>query len=101
MANFDHQALEHLKKLCRLECSEQEDRDILESLPRILDYIEQLNEVNTEGVKTCRYVLRGMMQNQMREDEPKDLLSREKFLANAPDQIGGMVRVPPILKPGV
>ena len=99
MANFDHQTLEHLKKLCRIEFTEEETQDILSSLSRILDYIASLNEVNTENVKTCRYVLRGMCRNQMREDEIKDLLPREKFLANAPEQIGGMIRVPPVLKP--
>jgi aspartyl-tRNA(Asn)/glutamyl-tRNA(Gln) amidotransferase subunit C len=99
MANFDHQTLEHLKKLCRIECTDEENLDILNSLTRVLDYVNQLDEVNTEGVKTCRYVLRGMQRNQMREDEVKDVLPREKFLANAPDQIGGMIRVPPVLKP--
>lgn len=99
MSNFDHQTLEHLKKLCRIECTEEEDADILNSLNRVLDFAAQLNEVNTENTKTCRYVLRGMLKNQMREDEVKDVLSREKFLANAPDQIGGMIRVPSVLKP--
>lgn len=99
MANFDHQTLEHLKKLCRIECTDEENQDILNSLTRVLDYVNQLDEVNTEGVKTCRYVLRGMQRNQMREDEVKDVLPRETFLANAPDQIGGMIRVPPVLKP--
>jgi aspartyl-tRNA(Asn)/glutamyl-tRNA(Gln) amidotransferase subunit C len=100
MANFDHQTLEHLKKLCRIECDEKEGKEILASLKRTLGYIEQLNEVDTDGVKTCRYVLRGMQQNQMREDVEKDPLSREEFLKNAPDQIGGMIRVPVILKQG-
>lgn len=99
MANFDHQTLEHLKKLCRIECTPEENEDILQNLGRVLEYVEQLKEVNTENTKTCRYVLRGMLRNRMREDEVKDLLTREQFLANAPDQIGGMIRVPPVLKP--
>lgn len=99
MANFDHQSLEHLKKLCRIECTREEEEELLSSLKRVLNYAAQLNEVNTTNTKTCRYVLRGMLKNQMREDEVKDLLPREKFLANAPDQIGGMIRVPPVLKP--
>lgn len=99
MANFDHQTLEHLKKLCRIECTEEENQDILNSLTRILAYVDQLNEVNTDETKTCRYVLRGMLKNQMRDDVEKDLLPREQFLSNAPDQIGGMIRVPPVLKP--
>ncbi len=99
MANFDHQTLEHLKKLCKIELSEAESGEILSNLARILEYVEQLKEVDTEGVRTCRYVLRGMLKNQMRRDEIKDILSRGEFLANAPDQIGGMIRVPPVLKP--
>ena len=81
-----------------MDCSEEEEADIQESLSRILDYMAQLNEVPTEGVKTCRFVLRSMLKNVMREDEVKDILPREQFLANAPDQIGGMIRVPPVLK---
>lgn len=99
MADFDHQTLEHLKKLCRIECTEEENQEILENLARVLEYVAQLNEVNTEQTKACRYVLRGMLRNQMREDEVKGLLPRDQFLANAPDQIGGMIRVPPVLKP--
>lgn len=99
MGNFDHQALEHLKKLCRLDCTPEESEDIFHSLNRVLSYMAQLNEINTLETKTCRYVLRGMLKSQMREDEVKDVLSREKFLANAPEQIGGMIRVPPVLKP--
>jgi aspartyl-tRNA(Asn)/glutamyl-tRNA(Gln) amidotransferase subunit C len=98
MADFDHQTLEHLKKLCRIECSEEEGKDLAGRLSRVLEYTAQLKELDTEGVATCRYVLRGMLKNRMREDTPTDLLPRDKFLANAPDQIGGMIRVPPILK---
>ena len=100
MANFDHQTLEDLKKLCKIECTDEENEDILSSLSRILEYIEQLNEINTENTKTCRYVLRGMLKNQLREDIEGGLLPREEFLVNAPDQIGGMIRVPPVMKSG-
>lgn len=99
MADFDRQTLEHLKRLCRIECTEEENEDILSSLSRIVNYVEQLKEIDTENVRTCRYVLRGMLKSRLREDEPTDLLPREEFLAGAPDQIGGMIRVPPILKP--
>ena len=98
MSKFNDQTLENLKKLCRIECTPEEDRDILDSLNRILEYVDQLKEVNTNGVASCNYVLQTMLKNLMREDEIKDILSREKFLNNAPDQIGGMIRVPPVMK---
>lgn len=101
MANFDRQTLADLKKLCKIECSPEENEDVLSSLGKILDYVEQLKEIDTDNVKTCRYILRGMGKNRLRKDLEADPLSREEFLAGAPDQIGGMVRVPPVpaLKP--
>lgn len=97
--SFSDQTLAHLKKLCKIECSPEEDKSILENLSRVLQYMEQLEEIDTENVMPCRHVLRSMLKNRMREDEVKDLLSRDLFLANASDQIGGMVRVPPVMKP--
>lgn len=98
MCKFDKEDFDHLKRLCRLDSTPEEEQDALDSLKKILVYMEQLNEVNTEGVRACNYVLEAMLKNQMRDDEVKDLLSREKFLNNSPEQIGGMVRVPPIIK---
>lgn len=95
---FNRKDFDHLRKLCRIECPPEEEEKLLSSLQNVLGYIEQLNEVDTEGVLSCNYVLRSLLKNQMREDEIKDLLPREQFLAQAPDQIGGMVRVPPIMK---
>lgn len=99
--SFDSQTLEHLKKLCRITCTPDEEADILASLRSVLKYVEQLKEIDTEGVRSCRYVLRSLLKNTLREDVVKDPLSSEIFLANAPEQIGGMVRVPPVMKPSV
>jgi aspartyl-tRNA(Asn)/glutamyl-tRNA(Gln) amidotransferase subunit C len=99
MADFDKGTLEHLKRLSRIECDEDEEKDILWSLKRVLEYVAQLDEVKTEKTKPCNSVLNGMAKNRWREDVPEALLSREQFLVNAPDQIAGMIRVPPVLKP--
>jgi aspartyl-tRNA(Asn)/glutamyl-tRNA(Gln) amidotransferase subunit C len=99
MAEFTRESFEHLKRLSRMDCSPEEGQEVLESLQKVLNYVAQLEEVDTEGVAPCNYVLREMLKNQMRPDEGVDLLPRDRFLANAPDQIGGMVRVPPVMKP--
>jgi aspartyl-tRNA(Asn)/glutamyl-tRNA(Gln) amidotransferase subunit C len=95
--HFTDSELKHLKKLCRIDCSEEEEGDILSSLQKTIAYVKQLDKIDTEGVQPCRFVLRNMLKGLLREDTPHDLLSRETFLSNAPDQVGGMVRVPPIL----
>jgi aspartyl-tRNA(Asn)/glutamyl-tRNA(Gln) amidotransferase subunit C len=98
MSHFDEKSLSNLKQLCRIRCTPDEDREILQSLGRILDYVNQLNEVDTQKIPPCKYLLKEMIDKDLREDTIGDLLNREEFLANAPSTLGGMIRVPPILK---
>jgi len=95
--NFDKKNLEKLTKLCRISCSEEEKTQLMENLPKILDYIQQLEELDTSNVSPCNHVLSDI-QCPMRDDETKEGLSREEFLSNTADQIGGMVRVPPVIE---
>ncbi|MBI2743346.1 MAG: Asp-tRNA(Asn)/Glu-tRNA(Gln) amidotransferase subunit GatC [Chlamydiales bacterium] len=98
MTEFDEKDLLKLTKLCRIECSEAEQKKLLHSLRNILSYIDQLKAVDTEDVAPCRSVLETQV-NVTREDRVEGLLSRELFLSNAPAHTGGMVRVPPVMKP--
>lgn len=95
---LDARAFQNLKRLCRIECTPEEEQAFHGSLQRVLSYIEQLSEVPTEGVPSCSSVLKELASNPLRDDVVADPFSRELFLANAPDQIGGMIRVPPVLK---
>jgi len=97
VSDIDKKTVENLTKLSRIECTEEEQEAILRDLKRILNYIELLNEVDTEHVPPCNHVLDDIA-NVLREDEVGAILPREEFLANAPSQIGGMIRVPPVIK---
>jgi aspartyl-tRNA(Asn)/glutamyl-tRNA(Gln) amidotransferase subunit C len=95
---LNERELSDLKKLCRIECTEEEETTFRNSLDRILEYINQVQEVDTQNVATCSYPLKEAFPQPLREDEVGETLSRDTFLANAPDQIGGMIRVPPVLR---
>lgn len=97
MAQFDEDEMNKLIHLCRIACTEDEKKDLHKHLGKVLQYIEQLGEVATDGVEPCHRVLETLT-NVMREDVVSDTLPRETFLANAPAHVGGMVRVPPIIK---
>lgn len=97
MAKLNKQTIKTLVQLSRIECSEHEQEDLLKDLEKIIAYIEQLQEINTDNVAPCRHVLEGMA-NVMREDAVGETMPRELFLSNAPSQIGGMIRVPPVMK---
>lgn len=97
MAQLDKKTIETLTKLSRIGCSDDEQEKLLSDLKKILNYIDLLQEINTENVPTCNHVLEGVT-NVMREDEVGSTMPREAFLANAPSHVGGMIRVPPVIK---
>lgn len=95
---FDEKELEKLSQLSRIRCTEEEKRVLVSNINRILSYFDQLQEIDTSGVSPCNQVVEGAA-NVMREDESGETLPRELFLSNAPAHIGGMIRVPPVMKP--
>lgn len=97
MSTLDKQTIAKLTKLSRINCSEQEQEAILNDLQKILQYMEQLQEINTENVPPCNHVLADMV-NIERKDEVGSTLERKLFLSNAASHSGGYIRVPPILK---
>lgn len=96
MGKLDKETIQELSRLCRIDCSEEEQESLLEDLKKILNHIEQLQQIDTENVPACNHILEGMA-NVMREDCIGELLSRESFLANAPSHVGGMIRVPSVI----
>jgi len=88
--------VEHVAKLARLEVSEDEKAMFARQLSAILTHMDQLKEVDTEGVDPTTTVL--PTENVFREDAVKPSLTQERALANAPDQADGFLRVPKILE---
>jgi aspartyl-tRNA(Asn)/glutamyl-tRNA(Gln) amidotransferase subunit C len=89
--------IDNLSKLSRIQCDENEKEDLLKSLSNIIGYMDSLNEIDTTNVKPSTHVLESIY-NVFREDEVKETLSRDTFLANAPAHTAGMIKVPIILK---
>lgn len=97
MARLDKKMIHKLVQLSRIHTTEDEEEGLLKDLSAILAYVDQLDEVDTSNVTPCTNVHEGSG-NVFREDEVNVIMPREKLLMNAPDQIGGMIRVPPVLK---
>lgn len=97
MAKLDKEAVKKLTKLCRIKCTEEEEAKLVDNLQNILNYVEQLDAIPTDNVSPCNHVL-PEISNVMREDNIGETMPRDIFLANAPDKVGGFIRVPPVLK---
>ena len=82
-------------KLARLDLAEDTIATYTGQLERILDYVDQLQAVDTEGVQpTTRAV---EVVNATREDTVVDTDVRQELLDQAPQREGDFFRVPKIL----
>ncbi len=101
MKELSEPDIERLFSLCRLAYSPEEKKAALQAVAKIIQYIDRLIEVPTDGVEPCVFVV--PLENQGREDRLNDpdfpLVSRDEFLKAAPAQTAGMVRVPPVMTP--
>lgn len=93
MANIiDDATIEYVGILAKLELSGEEKEAAKKDMGRMLDYIDQLNELDTSGVEPMSHVL--PMQNVFREDVVTNGDGREDALANAPERKDDMYVVP-------
>ncbi len=90
------QEVEHLAHLAALEFTPEEKQKIATELERILEYVRQLEEVDTTGVEPLEHP--GGPVQAMRPDEPQPSLPVEEALRNAPDRQGGFFRVPRVIR---
>jgi len=89
---IDRDQVLHVARLARLRLSEEEIDRMAGELSKILGYVEQMNELDLEGVEPTSHVVE--LQNVLREDVPREGLPRERVLEQAPDVAGGGFRVP-------
>jgi aspartyl-tRNA(Asn)/glutamyl-tRNA(Gln) amidotransferase subunit C len=82
-------------KLARLELSDADLEKMTQQLGAIVDYVNQLQQVNTDGVEPLYHAL--PVHNVFREDEPRPSLPVDAALANAPDRRGDFYGVPAVL----
>ncbi len=88
--------VEHVALLGRLELTEEERERFTTQLNSILQYFEQLQQIDTTGVPPMSHAV--AVTNVMREDEPAPGLTPEEARQNAPDQDRGCFRVPRVIE---
>ncbi|MFH1847439.1 MAG: Asp-tRNA(Asn)/Glu-tRNA(Gln) amidotransferase subunit GatC [Candidatus Omnitrophota bacterium] len=89
--------VQYAARLSRIDLDEKDLEKFQLQLSRILDYIAQLDEVDTEGVLATTHVL-ASMKNVFRDDNITESVSSEQALINAPDKKGDFFKVPKIIK---
>jgi aspartyl-tRNA(Asn)/glutamyl-tRNA(Gln) amidotransferase subunit C len=88
--------VEQVARLSRLALEEAELEALTGQLDAILGYVDQLNELNTDGILPTAHAV--PMENAFRPDQIAPALGAERALSNAPDAGNGCFRVPKVIE---
>jgi aspartyl-tRNA(Asn)/glutamyl-tRNA(Gln) amidotransferase subunit C len=86
----------HIAKLARIAMSDEEIARLAPELNAIIGWVEQLGEVNTDGVEPLTAVIDQKMR--LRDDVVNDGDIRDQILANAPEAQHGFFAVPKVIE---
>jgi len=95
---IDAEQVRKVARLARLELDEREVEEFAGQLSSILEYVEKMNELDTEGVEPLAHCL--PISNVLRADVARESIGTESALANAPQRDGEFFKVPKILDGG-
>ena len=93
MANhISYETIEYVGILAKLELSGEEKEQAKKDMESMLDYVDKLNELDTDGVEPMSHVF--PVNNVFREDIVTNGDDREEILKNAPERKDGAFVVP-------
>jgi aspartyl-tRNA(Asn)/glutamyl-tRNA(Gln) amidotransferase subunit C len=95
MALTKHE-VESVAHLARLEISEGEIGRVVENLSSIIEFVDQLQAADTEGVLPMAHPLD--MGQRLRTDEVSEVDQRKRFQANAGEVEAGLYLVPKVIE---
>ncbi len=93
---IDKNTINKIARLSRIKLDDRESEDYIKDLNSILDWVEQLNEVNTENVEPLSNISSSILPK--REDVSKDTNTSDEILENAPDKLEGFFAVPKVVE---
>jgi aspartyl-tRNA(Asn)/glutamyl-tRNA(Gln) amidotransferase subunit C len=95
--SVDKSTVQRIAQLARIKVPEEELEALASELSSILGWVEQLNEVDTDGVQPMSSTAQGMTLRQ-RDDVVTDGAKADDVLANAPAEKGGYFVVPKVIE---
>jgi aspartyl-tRNA(Asn)/glutamyl-tRNA(Gln) amidotransferase subunit C len=95
MKVVDQLQVQSIAQLARLRFDEQELTAFTAQLNQILEYVEQLNELDTTAIEPTAQT--AFVQPTLGEDQVQQGLSNQQLVQNAPSHLGGLITVPRVL----
>ena len=94
--SIDLKTIKHISKLSRISVDEKKAEKLAGDLNSIFNFIEKLNELNTDNVKPLTSVAETTLK--FRSDEVKNQNIREQIIKNSPEDNEDFFVVPKVVE---
>jgi aspartyl-tRNA(Asn)/glutamyl-tRNA(Gln) amidotransferase subunit C len=95
MGKIDEDTVDKIAHLARLEFANDEKIAIIKDMNNMLQFVDKLNELNTDGIEPLIYISEET--NVLREDEMHQEISQKDALKNAPKKDSDYFKVPKVV----
>ncbi len=93
--NINQNVISKLARLSKLKFNEDEMKLISKDINKMLEFINQLQDLDTEGIDPLIHVNEEI--NNWREDQVQGMISQEEALSNSPVKDGTYFKLPKVL----
>ena len=94
--SIDKDTVKHISKLARISLDEKKIDNLSKDLSSIMQFIEKLNELNTDKTTPLTSIINASLTS--REDEVKDGKIRDQILKNSPEKNEEFFVVPKVIE---
>ena len=94
--SLDKDQVRHIAMLARLNLTDDEYAESVAKLSKIVDFVDQLSQADTEGVVPMAHPLDAVQR--LRPDAVTETDDRDRFQENAPSVSGGLYLVPKVIE---
>lgn len=96
MAEITNERIKKIADSVRIAISDEEAEKYTNEISSTIEYANILSELNTDDVEPTTHGI--VLGNVLRKDKPKQTITQEEALNNAPDQEDGHFKVPTIME---
>ena len=93
--SIDKETVKHISKLARISLDEKKITNLSKDLSSIMEFIEKLNELNTDKTTPLTSIINASLKS--RKDEVKDGKIRDQILKNSPEKNEEFFVVPKVV----
>ena len=94
--SIDNDTVKHIAKLARISLDKKKIDSLSKDLTSIIEFIEQLNKLNTEKIVPLTSIINASLQS--REDKVSDGKIRDQILKNSPGKNEEFFVVPKVIE---